>query len=534
MNKKMNENKDLLITGVQILDGSLQKPFEGEVLLSGEKILSVSRKGLHTYCNCRKLDGKGAFLAPGFIDTHTHSDMSLFAAPDASSSIMQGVTSIVTGNCGLSPFPVVTEEVREHLNILYSKYGQKILWKDFITYEKYLQQCFPAVNVLPLCGHNTLKGCVYSYDAKSTDSAEKRSLLASLLHKTLSQGAWGLSTGLLYMPGRTSSREELLSLMAVLKKFSLPYATHLRSEGDRLTEAVEEAILLASCGSGKLHISHLKTSLMRNWGKLPEVFQRIRDAANKGLYVTADRYPYTFSATSLSLVLPGEYEEMTDRKIQEKLAADPKECERLVSLLNTAPRDWAKVLLADTRYEEMKKYRGKSIAFIAEEFARTPGEIITEILKNDSTGAIGAFAGMSEENMRKILQKDFVCCGSDETSRPQEDSTGRSHPRGFGSFPEFFHLLRSMGFSPEEAVHRMTGLPAKIFSIPQRGLIRNGFYADLILFDPEKFHSKADFAHPHTFPEGIQKIFVNGVLYDFEAPLHKRKRNGKVLKNIPE
>lgn len=532
----MKENKDLLITNVNILDGSLHKSFAGEVLLSGEKILSVSKKGVNTYCNCRRFDGKEAFLAPGFIDTHTHSDMSLFAAPDALSSIMQGVTTLVTGNCGLSPFPVLTEEVREHLQILYGKYGQKILWKDFASYAGSLQHCAPAVNVLPLCGHNTLKGCIYSYDSKnSDDTPEKRRKLSLLLEETLSQGAWGLSTGLLYMPGRTSKKEELLSLMQVLKKFDLPYATHLRSEGDQLLEALDEAILLASHGSGKLHISHLKTSLPRNFGKLPEVFRKIAEAKNKAnLQITADRYPYIYSATSLSLVLPEKYAEMTDRAIQTVLSTDPGECERLISFLNTSSRDWGKVLLADTGYEKMKKYRGESIKKVGQMLCRTPGEVIIDLLKEDSPGTIGAFAGMSEENMKKILHQDFVCCGSDETTRPQEDSFGRSHPRGFGSFPEFFNRLCRMGVSKEEAIYRMTGLPGKIFSIPQRGLIRQGFYGDLVLFDPDSFHSRSNFTAPHTFPSGIKSVFINGELFDPDASPARRKRAGKVLKNLPE
>lgn len=529
----MNEpDKDLLIENVKIIDGAGAKAFEGEIVISGEKILSVHKKKEKTPLFCERLDGEGLYLAPGFIDTHTHSDMSLFASPQAVSSITQGVTTLVTGNCGLSPFPVMTEEVREHLNILYEKYDEKISWKDFARYAELLQAKEPFVNILPLCGHNTLKANIYGYQQKK-DTPYLRMELAALLENTLLQGAGGLSTGLLYMPGKTSSREELTLLMQCLKKFDRLYTTHLRSEGADLLQALEEAVFLIAKGSGKGHISHLKTAGSSSWHKLPQVFQILEEAQKKGLQITCDRYPYTYSATSLSTVLPSEYDTMTDRAIRERLKHDPLLCQNLAERLNASSRNWDEVLLADTCIKAMQHFRGKSIAYTAKALSQTPGEVIIHILAEDSPNAMGAFAGMSRENLEKILQKDFVCCGSDETSRPQEDLLGRSHPRGFGSFPCFFRLLRSLGFSVEEAVARMTALPAKIFSLSKRGLLRQGFYADMVLFDPEKFSSKADFSAPHTLSEGIRGVFVNGryILLEGQSTFSGRG-SGKVLKKL--
>ena len=524
--------KDLLLYNVLLADGTTRKAFPGEVLLSGEKILFAGEKGKHVFPCCRKIDGKGLVLAPGFIDAHTHSDISLFASPEAYSSVFQGVTTLVAGNCGLSPFPVATEEVREHLNTLYAKYEEKILWKDFAQYAALLQKRGPAVNVLSLCGHNTLKACVCGYDGKKRTGKEALSRMGMLLEETLAQGAGGFSTGLLYMPGKTSAKEELLFLMGVLKRSGRIYATHLRSEGKFLVEALQEAIFLASHGSGKLHISHLKTAGKENWKKLSCVFAEMEEARAKGLSVSADRYPYTTSASSLSLVLPGEYDTLTDSAIREKLSRDKEERNRLARLLDDSSRDWEKVLLADTALAEMKPFRGQSIAYIAQKKASTPGKTVLEILAEDAPNAMGAFRGMSGENLQKILQKDFVCCGSDETTRPPDDSLGRSHPRGFGSFPVFFRMLREAGFSLEEAVAKLSALPARIFSLEKRGLVRSGYFADLVLFDPEKYDSKADFSNPHALAEGVKKVFVNGVLLDLEEGTLFRSapRGGKVLK----
>ncbi|MBR2365488.1 MAG: amidohydrolase family protein [Lentisphaeria bacterium] len=526
------QTKDLLLFNARIMDGSAGKAFPGEVLISGDRILCTGKKGEYTFSCCQKIDCGNLVLAPGFIDAHSHSDLSLFAAPDAPSSIFQGVTTLITGNCGLSPFPVITEEVREHLQQIYEKYNEKIQWNDFSGYAAELQKRSPAVNILPLCGHNTLKANIDGYDGRKNGKKEDYISLVALLDKMLSQGAGGLSTGLLYIPGRTSENGELAALMGCLKKFNRIYATHLRSEGKALTEAVREAIALAKCGSRKLQISHLKTSGRTFWHKLPEVFNCLEQAQKDGVLVTADRYPYTFSATSLSLVLPGQYEEMTDSAIREKLAADHAERERLAGELDSSPRNWTEVLLADTQWEKMKSFRGKSIKEIADALRSTPGKTVLDILTADAPNAMGAFAGMSRENLAKILQKDYVCCGSDETSRPFDDSLGRSHPRNFGSFPRFFQLLCSLGFSQEEAVARMTALPAKIFSLHDRGRIREGCKADLVLFDPEKLDSNADFIHPHTKAEGIRAVIVNGCMEDLEGNGKNtlRKRNGQVLK----
>ena len=209
--------KDFIITNARIIDGSNSKiSFTGEVVVSGEKILYAGEKGSGDhYKNLPVFDAEGLTLAPGFIDTHTHSDMSLFAAPEAESCITQGVTTQITGNCGLSPFPVLTEEVRSHLERLYGKYGQKITWKDFSGYATELEKRIPGTNVLSLCGHNTLKANVCSYRGKEC-TREESEKMCELLSETFLQGAAGLSTGLLYVPGNSSGTEELLMLMKVL------------------------------------------------------------------------------------------------------------------------------------------------------------------------------------------------------------------------------------------------------------------------------------------------------------------------------
>ena len=517
-----------LISGAKLYDGSLSAPYPADVAVDGSKIRAVAPAGMLAGTKVGRINAEGLSLAPGFIDAHSHSDASILAAPEAFGKISQGVTTEIIGNCGLSAFPVLTETVREHLNSLYAACDVRVTWNNLNGYITELIRRNPAVNIASLCGHNTLRANIADYKP-GTLSASERKRMAELLGEALRQGAAGLSSGLLYTPGRFADTEELLQMMAVLKTYGRPYATHLRSEGDALEEAMEEALFLAGKGSGKLQISHLKTALPRNWNKLEHILERIRRAQSAGLRVTADRYPYIHSQTSLSIILPMPYDAMDDCTIRNILRDSPEKRAEAVRMLTESGRDWTRVILSSSHSTAAIGLLGKTIAEAAGKSGLAPEEFCVRLLADDAPGTMGAFSGMSEKNLSRILAQNWVCCGTDESARPFDESIGRSHPRGFGSFPEFIGRVAKQS-SMCEAIRRVTSLPASIFGLAGRGMICPGAYADLVLFDETEFHANADFAQPHSPASGIRLVCVNGTPSYGDLMEVDGKRNGTFLR----
>lgn len=516
----------ILIGNASVIDGSGTPRFPGWVLIENERIQTVSRTPLNGE-DARFVNADGLILAPGFIDAHAHSDLSLIAEPEAEGKISQGITSEISGNCGLSAFPVQTPEVRSHLEKLYRIYEVPLTWHDFSSYTDAVAAAHPAVNAGFLCGHNTLRANVFGY-APAGGTPEEWHRERELLRESLEQGALGLSSGLLYTPGKFAPPEELHIIASALRDFDAPYVTHLRSEGDRLLESVEEAMNIARAGSGRLHLSHLKTAQPRNWHKIDGLLNKIAAAQTGGLRVTADRYPYRYGQTSLSVILPPPYDSMTDTAIQQALSASPAECRRIAKVLAGMTIDWQKIILCSTGLPGMMCYAGRTLAEIAGLLQRPAPELCTEWLSRDAVGTMAAFGGLSPENLRRIILQDYTCCGTDETARPCSERIGRSHPRGFGSFPRFIRLCRQAGQPLETVIARLTSLPARIFSLPDRGMIRAGFYADLILFSESELSDRADFRTPHAVSSGLHSVYVNGTLSFSGGRICARQ--GKILK----
>ncbi len=517
-----------LISGALLYDGTPSAPRPADVAVEGAKITAVAPAGTLDGNGRNRIHAEGLSLAPGFIDAHSHSDAAILAAPEACGKISQGVTTEIIGNCGLSAFPVLTDTVREHLNSLYAACGVRVTWNDLNGYVSELKRRNPAVNIASLCGHNTLRANVGAYETRTLSGPELERM-AELLSDALRQGAAGFSTGLLYAPGRFADTPELLRMMTVLKRFDRPYATHLRSESDALEEALDEAIVLAGHGPGRLQISHLKTALPRNWNKLERILERIRKAQSAGLRVTADRYPYTQSQTSLSIILPAPYDAMDDCAIRDTLRNNPEKRAGAVRALADSGRDWTRVILSASHSPQSAGLLGKTVADAAGRCGLSPEEFCVRLLADDAPGTMGAFSGMSEGNLARILAQEWVCCGTDEAARPFDESIGRSHPRGFGSFPEFIGRVAAQS-SMCEAIRRVTSLPASIFGLSGRGVIRPGAYADLVLFDESEFHAAADFAHPHRPASGIRLVCVNGVPSCGDLMGHCVKRSGAFLR----
>jgi len=500
-----------IIRNALICDGGGGEIFPGSIRIDGDVIAEVVPRGeISGAKGAEVFDAQGCVVSPGFIDAHSHSDAALLAAPGAFSKITQGITTEILGNCGHSLFPVTSQNA-EQIASDCAAVGVKPSWTGWRDYSEYVDSVRPAVNFTVLCGHNAL--CA-AYPAIGDQCA--------VLDQMLAEGCPGLSSGLLYAPGRTVPPSDLLRLAAVLKATDAIYTTHLRSEGARLLESLEEAVKFASAGSGRLHVSHFKTAGEANWGKLDAALDLLERGRADGLRITADRYPYTYSQTSLSVILPPHYDSMRDREIQEKLSSDPGECARLIEELRDSLRVKRAILTAVSRPEYLP-YCG----LMLEECARRAGtdsaaSFAIAVLRDDGARAMAAFGGMSPENLKRILKQPWVCCGTDENVRTQDESLGRGHPRAFGSFPLFLKMTAELCGLPE-AVRRVTSFPASLFRLKDRGLVRPGCFADLTVFDPAKLDCRADFAHPHTPAEGIVRVYVNG------EPADAGKRAGRAL-----
>ncbi len=493
----MNERK--VIRNAMIYDGYGNPARPGDLVLEGGFIAETVYDGHADVSGATDVyDAQGRAAAPGFIDAHAHSDATLLAAPEAFGKVSQGITTEINGNCGHSLFPV-TKANRDYAEDSCRACGVKLNWDSLKGYQAALEARDPALRTYFFCGHNTLCAA-YPNDIEAQ---------AAALEAMIRDGAPGLSTGLLYAPGRDEPEEHLLKLADVLKKTGGMYVTHLRSEGRRLEEALEEAIRYAKAGAGRLHISHLKTAGKANRGKLGHVLEMIHEAQRQGMQVSADRYPYVRSQTSLSVILPGEYDSMRDVEIQQKLAGDEAECRRLVEALREDSERVSNTLLTATTLEDYKEFCGIQLGTIAEKRGTTPEAEAIEILKRDAARAMGAFAGMSGDNLKRILEEPYVCCGTDENARPADDSLGAGHPRGFGSMPLFLNMVaEECGMS--EAVRRVTSLPAEIFGLKGCGGLRKGNYADITIFDEKELGSKADFLHPHLPATGILRVYRGG------------------------
>lgn len=494
-----------------ILDGTGDAPFWGDLVFENNQIVYVGREE-KSFIVDREIDVHGMAIAPGFIDAHTHSDMSLAIAPDFQGQIRQGVTTEIMGNCGLSPFPL-SEKNHDHLQKMYARYEVPLIWQDFKTYRHFVKTKKIPIRLENLVGHNTLRAAVMGYvDRPAKD--QEIDQMKQLLEMALNQGACGLSMGLGYIPGKFCTQKELIAILEPLAKSGKVLTVHLRSEGDELLESFDEIIEIAiASGIQKLHISHLKTALKRNWGKIDELLLRLK-TVHRCFSLTADRYPYCEGMSTLSLIAPPPYDRLEDSRLSETLknVIDFENC--LKGLQAKGPLDWHSIRLVNTQLKKYYPYLGHFFSEISLKLKQDPAHICCEILREDAVNAQAAYGGMNPCNMQRIICEKNVCCGSDEQTKTLDGRYGSSHPRYLGSMPTFFQCVREHA-SIEETVRKMTSLPADIFGLQGRGRLQVGHYADLVIFDPEKFKAHSNFANPHQLATGVLNLFINGT----EIPL---------------
>ncbi len=511
--------EQLLFTNVKLYDGSGKAPFMADVAVKDEKIIAVEKCGSLNKTGSTVIDGKGFDLTPGFVDVHSHSDARMLQIPTGDSKISQGFTVDVSGNCGFSQYlaDVDDNDLEEHTDRVRG---------NFAAYADVVEQARSAMNSVHLCGHNSLREYVMGFDERKPTREEMRRM-KELLADALANGAAGFSSGLAYLPGRYADTEELKELASVLKGTGKTYATHIRSEGGTLLEALEEAIEVARAGDNNLQISHLKTSGNSNWHKLGAAFDIIEKAIAHGMDVLADRYPYIYSCTTLSIIMPEPYCKLDNPTLCGKLKESPSFRGEVAEALKLhCTRDWDRMLVVDSMDASHSPYFGMSMSEIGKKMNCHPAEAVVNLLASGiSPGA--AFGTMCEENLERILSKPYVLPGSDANIRAYSDAG--THPRAFGTCP-WFYRIATKNDTPESVIRRMSALPCAKFKLESRGIVAPGYFADLVLLDLENFSSPADYASPNQKAKGVLGVYVNGKLAyspDPEVPVF---RPGKMLR----
>ncbi len=523
---------DIAIKDGLLTDGSGSKGRVIDIGIKGDKIEAIGN--LNESLAEKVINAKSLVISPGFIDPHSHSEFTLLANPRGESKVMQGVTTEINGNCGLSAAPLIGES-RDQREGDFEELSIKERWATFGEYFSILESKGLGLNFATLAGHGNIRSSVIGYNDRHPSKEEMRKM-ELLLEEALRDGALGMSTGLCYPPGVYSSLEEIIELSKVACKYRGIYTSHIRSEGDRLLESVEETIRIGKEAGVPVHISHLKTSGERNWGKIDAILDLIDDARNGGIDITCDRYPYTASSTDLDAILPSwTYEGGVQKELERLESLKVKENIKKEILTKHPEKDyWQKVNVSSVSSQKNKWMEGKSLSYISSQINKDPADTLFHILLEERLRVSAIFFSMNEENLKRILKKPYTMIGSDSSARSDNGITakGKPHPRGFGTFPRVLgKFTREDGvLGLEEAIYKMTGFPAKRFGIKQRGLIKEGYYADIVIFDPEKINDRATFEDPFHFPDGVSHVLINGMTVVEDGRV-KDVLPGRVLRN---
>ena len=518
---------DLHIKNARVIDGSGKDAFNADLTVSQGIITHVGSK-IDSSCQ-NTIDGSGLVVCPGFIDIHTHSDFTLLLEPMAESRVRQGVTTEVTGNCGGSPGPILPsgqDAFMEYMTDLGKHYKSHIPrqewnWQTLDGFYGQLSARGTAVNVAPLVGHSTLRANVMGYENRPPEQKEMQQM-KHLLQEELEKGAFGLSSGLIYHPGAFAEKDELIELATVVNNFHGLYATHMRSEGKFLFEAVDEALSVARESGVSLQISHLKCETPAMWGKSALLLAKIDQARKEGVRVDFDQYPYTAYHTSLLEIFPLWAKEGGSSKMMSILSS-PTTRQQVVSDMTYPPADWDnpmegldwhQIQIVGYKRPENRALNGLTVAAMAEALRLDPLEAIFQVFCEEKGGLGMIVFAMSEKDLTAILQHPCGMIGSDGSSVTPYGVTGKSpvHPRLYGTFPRVLgkYVREETVISLEQAIQKMTGLPAQKLGLKNRGRIAKGMAADLVLFDENIIKDTATFASPHQYPVGIVQVIVNG------------------------
>jgi N-acyl-D-amino-acid deacylase len=529
----MSRYFNLIIKNGTVVDGTGSAKRVADIGIRDNKITYIG--SINNRSDCNIIDATGCVVAPGFIDIHSHSDFFWLISPKSESKIYDGVTTEICGNCGISAFPL-KGQLLENKRKGFSKFGLDINWKTAEEFFKKADKVKSSVNRGFLVGHGNIRACVLGYENREPDKSELVKMEKEL-RDAMESGAFGMSSGLIYPPGCYAKTGELVELCKIVREYNGIYATHIRSEGDEIEAALSETINISKESGVNTQVSHIKTWGEKNWGKIGKIKQLLDDARSKGIPITCDRYPYTAAATDLDVILPGWVYEggIVEEK---KRLGDPLYRARIIKEMEHEGKNhefWGTIMISSVFNNKNRSFEGKTIAEIAEALRVLPLEFVLDLLYEEDCRVSVIFFNMSEENLAKILNWDFVMIGSDSSLRSLKGALnyGKPHPRGYGTFSRVIrkYVNETPILSIEEAVYKMTGMPAQKLDLKERGLLKEGFFADITIFDQKTIAEKATFTNPHNYSKGINHVLVNGKL-TIKDGKHEGVMNGEILKRL--
>ena len=524
---------DILIHNGLVIDGTGSAGRLAEVAVQGDRIVEVGQTDSREAESV--IDASGCVVAPGFIDMHSHADWSLPVQPTADSLVHQGITTAVVGQCGSSPVPLLRgtrdEMIAAHATREYTlPWGE---WSTFGSYLDYLAQMGTSINVVPLVGQGTIRTAVMGFVAHPPDDEQMERMQSEVI-KAMESGAFGLSTGLIYPPGCYTTTEELIAVTQPIRERGGIYFSHIRGEGQTLLKAMAEAIQIGRETGTAVHTAHFKAAGRDHWEKAALALELIDQARAQGLNVTADMYPYVASSTSLVTFLPEWAREGGKAAILRRLA-DPETCQEMTSDMQSSPYgrgvEWDKVLIAKS--PRRRNDQGQYVSELAARAGQSPRAWVLRVLLETELDVSMIRFGMSEDNLRLQLRRPWMMIGTDGYGLAIEGplSGGVPHPRNYGTFPRVLgHYVREQKvILLEEAIRRMSGLPAQTLRLADRGLVKKGYTADLVIFDPNTVADRGTYEMPHQYAAGIPHVIVNGKLVIHQGN-HTQRRPGSVLR----
>lgn len=494
---------DVLLTSARILDGSGGPATSGDIAIQGDRIVAVGRFEVESAG--WTIDCSGLTIAPGFIDLHNHSDNYVVKAETCSAMnfLTQGCTTLVTGNCGAGPIDV-------------ARYAERI------------ERVGVGPNIAHLLPQGNLRSEVVGPEQREATPAEL-SRMCELADKAMEDGAWGMSTGLIYVPGSFASTEEITRIARVVGQHGGIYASHIRNEGTQLLASVDEAIRIGRGGGLPVHISHFKSSGQDAWGLIREAVRMIEKARSEGLVVTADQYPYIASSTSLRATIVPQWARSGGKRALAERLCDPKVSPRVREGIAASLKkrdNGARIQIA--RFLKRPAWAGLRLSEIAKQEDWTPLEAAVYILTNGGASIVNF--SMQEEDVRHAMQVPWVATASD--GRAYVPAGDRPHPRNYGTFPRKvgYYAIAEGVLTETQAIRSATSLPAEILGMTDRGVVAVGMVADLMVYDPQTIRDRATFENPHQHSAGIRHVFVNGVaaVHDGTPTGH---RPGRFLKH---
>ncbi len=506
---------DLLIRHGTVIDGTGRPGVAADVGISGGRITAMT-SGLEGEAAC-DIDASGRIVAPGFIDAHTHSDFTLLSAPGADSKVRQGITTEVVGNCGFSPAPVAPQTLgllKEYVGFLNADLPWD--WQRLGEYYQRVSDQGCALNLVPLVGHGAVRIAVMGF-ADRAPSADELVRMQRLVGEAMADGAFGLSSGLIYTPGCYGDTAELVALARVVRRAGGIYATHMRGEGGTLEEAISEALSIGEEAGVPVQISHLKASGRENWGKMKRALRMIEAGRERGIAVTADIYPYVAGSTTMTSLFPawtlaGGMDRFlariadrdTRRRIVDEVQGGGAGWSRATGSLG-----WDDILVASC--QQQKQFEGRTVAQIADAMGKEPPAAMMDFLLAEQGKVAVVLFMMSEENVARGIAHPLLMIGSDSLALATGQG-GKPHPRTYGTFPRVLgrYVRDERILSLEEGVRKMTCMAAETFGLSDRGVLAAGKAADITIFDAATVADQATFDDPHQYSTGIDYVIVNG------------------------